>query len=111
MKSNEIMDVKNFIRDNTKKLINKAIKYKNKKSNLLSKQRFLPTKYVRVYIYDKNSRERSFYDSSVNDHLIAILQLNRSGKIKNILPIFGLKEDNKYCTICWSKNHPLINLK
>lgn len=110
LNTNEIDEVKNYIRKNAKMLLNKAIEYKNGKSNFLSKQHLFPTKYIRVLIYSKNMRERTFKNSSFieDNNLIAILHFNKSIQIKNILPSFGIIEENKHCTICWSKNHPAL---
>ncbi len=108
---NNIYDVKEYIRNNTKHLLKRAIKYKNTKSSIFSKEKILSTKYVRVLIYSLDFRERTFKNNSFmsNDDLMAVLQFNNSGQIKNILPAFGEREKNKHCDIFWSKNHPNIN--
>ena len=103
-----INNQKEFIKSNIRKLLMSSIKYKNKKSSFLSKEFLLPTKYIRVFIYEKDMRERTFYDSSTNENLLAIIQFNSSKKIKNILPTFGEKEITKFGVICWSKTHPSI---
>lgn len=108
---NNIMDVKEFIRENSKKLLKRATKFRNLKLSNFSKERILPTKYIRVLIYSNNFRERTLKNNSFlsNNDLMAVLQFNNSGHIENILPSFGEREENMYCDIFWSKNHPKIN--
>ncbi|MBK0369805.1 hypothetical protein [Flavobacterium agrisoli] len=109
LNKNAIGDIKSFIRNNTKLLLKEATNFKNTKTIFFSKEKQLSTKYIRVLIYLENMRERSFENSSFSDEkLIAILHMNKSKKIQNVLPSFGEKEENRYCSIFWSKNLPTI---
>ena len=105
----EVVNTKKYIRNNTKSFLKNAIKFKNRNLKVFSKELYLPTKYIRVYIYSNNSRKRTFQMNQVNENLIAILHFNKSKKIRNILPAFGQREDNKYCLIFWSNNHPSLD--
>lgn len=108
LNTNNFLNVEDYIRINTRMFLNNAVTFKNKNSKNFTKEKHFPTKYIRVYIYSKDNRKRAFKMSQVNEYLIAILQYNRSKKIKNILPSFGIKEENKHCLIFWNKSHPVV---
>lgn len=75
-------DVIDLIRNSYREIIRKAIKFSRKKCGPFSKSRWLPVRYVRVFIYDEDLRERSLRNSGLIPQLIATIQVNTSRKIK-----------------------------
>ncbi len=64
----------------------------------------LPTKYIRVTVYDSDSRKRSLRNSGLNENLICSITVNKSRKIKNIDFIGGKVEQKGKYRIVWNQN-------
>ena len=97
-----IGELEDFIRVSTKDIISFVNKEKNKVSNTF-KEKFFPNKYYRINIYNKDNRKRAFYSISKDENLLATLHINRTKQISNIVPNWGVKEENRHCLIVWNK--------
>ncbi|RKS01458.1 hypothetical protein [Flavobacterium sp. 102] len=95
--------IEDFVRKNTDRIIShvKSQKRKNYSSNF--KERILPNKYLRIFIYNRDFRKRTFYSGIRNEDFIGMLYVNNTRTINEIIPIFGVQEQKKSCWIIWNK--------
>mgnify|MGYP001002069553 CR=1 FL=1 len=98
-------EIEDFVRKNTKKIITLVKSEKRKNFNSSYKERFFPDKYLQVYIYDRDFRKRTFHRDRKHDNFIGMLHINNTKQIKNIVPAFGVKEDNAHCLIVWNRKN------
>ncbi|MCH8010734.1 MAG: hypothetical protein IIA61_02100 [Candidatus Marinimicrobia bacterium] len=96
----EIVDL---IRKDYKKIVRYAIRKSKKEINSIIPL-CLPTKYIRVTIYDTDLRKRQLRSSGLIDSLVCSITVNKSKRIKTI-DLFGgkLEQKGKY-RIVWNKN-------
>jgi hypothetical protein len=70
------------IRQNKKLIIKSVIRQARKKAPLFSWEYLLPVRYIRVFIYDEDLRERSLRNSGLIPQIIATIQVNKSRRIQ-----------------------------
>ncbi|WP_160137515.1 hypothetical protein [Chryseobacterium sp. c4a] len=95
--------IENFIRNKTREIVSLVKSEKRKKYSNNFKEYFFPDKYLQIHIYQGDLRKRSFHYGRQNKNLIATLHINETKRIKNIVPAWGIKEENKNCLIVWNK--------
>lgn len=99
--------IEDYIRNKSKDIISLVKSEKRKKHTTNLKEFIFPDKYLQIHIYNNDLRKRSFRDARRNNHLVATLHINNTKKINNVLPAWGVKEENKNCLIIWNKNTKL----
>lgn len=103
VKQNSHIDTKQLIRKNKKKIIKLAIKYSRKQCSRFSLRRYLPVKYIRVFIYDTDKRVRRLRNSGLIPELIGTIEVNISKKIPSIDIIGGTPEQHGKYRIVWNR--------
>jgi hypothetical protein len=86
-----------------KNLIKNAIKYSRKKYNIFNIKRYLPVKYIRVFVFDTDKRLRQLRYSGLPKELVATIEVNTSKKIQTIDIITGVPEVKGKYRIVWNK--------
>lgn len=92
-----------IIRRKYKKIVRFTIRKSKKELDTIF-SKFLPTKYIRVTIYDTDLRKRKLRNSGLIDSLVCSITLNKSSKIKNIDFIGGKLEIQGNYRIVWNGN-------
>lgn len=95
--------IEQLIRNNKKKIVNLTIKYSRKQCSRFSLTRYLPIKYIRVFIYDTDKRVRNLRNSGLIPDLIATIEVNTSKRIPTIDIIGGMPEQLGKYRIVWNK--------
>jgi hypothetical protein len=103
IKPNFQTDIEDLIRKNKKRIVNLAIKYSRKQCSRFSLTRYLPVKYIRVFIYDTDKRVRNLRNSGLIADLIATIEVNTTKRIKTIDIIGGNPEQIGKYRIVWNK--------
>jgi len=103
IKSNFQNDIEELIRKNKKKIVKLAIKYSRKKCSRFSRTRYLPVKYIRVFIFDTDKRVRNLRNSGLTSELVATIEVNTTKRIKTIDIIGGIAEQTGKYRIVWNK--------
>lgn len=96
-------DIQQFIRNNKKKIVTQTIKYSRKQCNRLSLTRYLPVRYIRVFIYDTDKRVRNLRNSGLIPQLVATIEVNTSMRIPTIDISGGTPEQHGKYRIVWNK--------
>lgn len=96
-------NIEQLIRNNKKKIIRKAIKYSRNQCSRFSLTRYLPVKYIRLFIYDSDKRVRNLRNSGLISELIATIEINTSKQIRTIDIIGGRVEQIGKYRIVWNK--------
>lgn len=86
IKTKDGLVTEELIRTHRRKIIRTAIRYSRKKCGRFSLTRYLPVRYIRVFIYDSDKRVRNL--SGLIPQLVATIEVNTSRKIRTI-DIFG----------------------
>lgn len=90
-----------FIRQNHRHIIKSCIRNAKKQSKFLF-ARFLKTEYIRVSLYDKDFRKRTFDGLGLSENLIGTIEFNASKKIKTIDILGGIPEQHGQYRIVWN---------
>lgn len=96
-------DTQHVIRNNKKKIISQTIRFSRKQCSRLSLTRYLPVKYIRVFIYDTDKRVRSLRNSGLSPQLVATIEVNTSKRIPTIDILGGIPEQQGKYRIVWNK--------
>lgn len=97
-----IGSVEELIRDKKKQIVKQAIKYSKKQCRILSLEKLLPVKYIRVFIFDSDKRVRNLKNSGLGPTLIASIEVNTTRKIKTIDIFGGIPEQIGKYRIVWN---------
>lgn len=97
-------DIIQLIRTNRKKIVKKAIKFSKSQCSHLSLLRYLPVKYVMIYLYDRDLRTRNLRFSGLIPELIATIEVNTSKRIKTRDIFNGTPEQYGKYRIIWHNN-------
>lgn len=95
--------IEDFIRKKAQYIISFVKLEKRKKYSRNLKEYIFPDKYLQIHIYKSSLRKRSCSYARQNKNLIATLHINTTKQIRNIVPAWGTKEQNKNCLIVWNK--------
>ena len=96
-------DVEQLIRSNKEQIVSYAIKLSRKQCGFFSITRYLPVKYVRVFVYDTDKRVRNLRNSGLASQLVATIEVNTSKRIPTIDIIGGKAEQHGKYRIVWNK--------
>lgn len=97
-------NIKGLIVSNHKKIVKIAIVKSRKECSVLSKTKYLPVKYVRVFIYDTDKRLRDLRHSGLIPELVATIEVNSSKRIQTIDIFGGTPEIHGKYRIVWNRN-------
>ncbi|MFW6282374.1 MAG: hypothetical protein ACOC1O_06295 [bacterium] len=92
-----------IIRNDFRKIVRYTSR-KSKKELKLFIYRLLPTKYIKVNIYDQDLRKRHLRGSGLIESLVCSIMVNKSSKIKNVDFVGGIPEQYGKYRIVWNKN-------
>ncbi|MDM1046539.1 hypothetical protein HX004_17025 [Myroides sp. 1354] len=98
------ISIENLIRKDSKRIIKKAIRYSRKQCSWFSKEKYLPVKYIRVFIYSTDKRLRNLRNSGLPPSLVATIEINKTKHIKTIDILGGTPEQNGRYRIVWNKS-------
>ncbi|MEQ8413354.1 MAG: hypothetical protein RIB71_02775 [Imperialibacter sp.] len=104
IKENFTFDPQTLIRTNFKKIIRKVKKHSRQKCSRLSLLRYLPVKYIRVFVYQEDKRVRDLRSSGLIPELICSIEVNTTRRIKTIDIIGGTPELHGRYRIVWNQN-------
>lgn len=96
-------DIEQLIRLNKEKIVKLAVSYSRKQCSRLSLTRYLPVRYIRVFIYDTDKRVRNLRYSGLIPELVASIEVNTVARIKTIDIIGGTPEQLGKYRIVWNK--------
>jgi len=96
-------DIEGLIRKNRKRIVNLAIKYSRSQCSRFSLTRYLPVKYIRVFIYDTDKRVRNLRNFGLISDLVATIEVNTTKRIETIDIIGGTIEQIGKYRIVWNK--------
>jgi len=97
-------DSESLIRTNYKKIVKQVKKHSRKKCSHFSILRYLPIKYLRIFIYEKDLRIRALRNSGLIHELICTIEVNTTKRIKTIDILGGIVETHGNYRIVWNKN-------
>ncbi|MCC9043305.1 hypothetical protein LNQ81_11545 [Myroides sp. M-43] len=97
-------NIEDLIRKDSKRIIKKAISYSRKQCSWFSKEKYLPVKYIRVFIYSTDKRLRNLRNSGLIPSLVATIEINKTKRIKTIDILGGTLEQNGKYRIVWNSN-------
>lgn len=103
VKQKYLEDVRVLIIENRKNIVRHSIRFSKKQCSYFSITRYLPTKYIRVFIYDTDKRLRDLRHSGLIPELIATIEVNTS-QIRTIDIINGIADQHGKYRIIWHKN-------
>lgn len=103
IKPNFQADIEDLIRINRKRIVKLAIKYSRSQCSRFSLTRYLPVKYIRVFIYDTDKRVRNLRNSGLIADLVATIEVNTTKRIQTIDIIGGTPEQIGKYRIVWNK--------
>ena len=101
IKPNFQNDIEQLIKANYKKIVRLAIKKPKKQCSPFSLTKYLPVKYIRVFIYDTDKRVRNLRNSGLIPELVATVEVNTTRRIKTIDIINGTPEQHGKYRIVW----------
>jgi hypothetical protein len=104
VKEDYAFELETLIRTNFKKIIRRAQKHSRKKCNRLSILRYLPVKYIRVFVYQEDKRVRALRNSGLIHELICTIEVNTTKRIKTIDIFGGTPEQHGKYRIVWNNN-------
>jgi hypothetical protein len=97
-------DLENLIRFNYSRIVKQVKKESRKQCSRFSILRYLPIKYLRVFVYESDLRIRGLRNSGLIPELICTIEVNKSKKIKTIDIIGGTVETHGKYRIVWNGN-------
>ena len=103
IKPNFQADIEGLIRIKRKQIVKLAIKYSRNQCSRFSLTRYLPVKYIRVFIYQTDKRVRNLRNSGLISDLVATIEVNTTKWIKTIDIIGGTPEQIGKYRIVWNK--------
>ncbi len=103
IKPNFQTDIEGLIRKNKSRIVNLAIRYSRRQCSRFSLTRYLPVRYIRVFIYDTDKRVRSLRNSGLIVNLIATIEVNTTKRIKTIDILGGTPEQIGKYRIVWNQ--------
>jgi len=104
IKNNFQTDIVELIRKNKRRIVNLTIRYSRRQCSKYSLKRYLPVKYIRVFIYDTDKRVRNLRNSGLIADLIATIEINTTRRIKTIDILGGAPEIIGKYRIVWNKS-------
>lgn len=96
-------DVEALIINNRKKIFQLAVKKSRQECHWLSITKYLPVRYIRVFVYDTNKRIRDLRSSGLIPELIASIEVNTTKKIKTIDIADGIPEQHGKYRVVWNR--------
>lgn len=103
IKENFDFELETLIRSNFKKIIKRVKKHSRQECNRFSILRYLPIKYIRVFVYHKDKRIRALRNSGLASELICTIEVNTTKKIKTIDINGGTPEQHGKYRIVWNQ--------
>ena len=104
IKESFTFDPQTLIRTNFKKIIRKVKKHSRQECSRLSLLRYLPVKYIRVFVYQEDKRVRALRNSGLIPELICTIEVNTTKRIRTIDIIGGTPEQHGKYRIVWNQN-------
>jgi hypothetical protein len=96
-------DIQELIIKNHKKIVAKAVRYTRKQCGWFTKEKYLPIKHIRIFIYDSDKRVRQLRNSGLIPELIATISVNTTKRIPTIDIINGEPQQFGKYRIVWYK--------
>lgn len=104
VKDDFAFELETLIRTNFKKIIRRVKKHSRQECSRISILRYLPIKYIRVFVYQENKRVRALRNSGLISELICTIEVNTTKRIKTIDIIGGTPEQHGEYRIVWNQN-------
>jgi len=104
VKEKYAFELQTLIRTNFKIIIRRVKKHSRKECSRFSILRYLPIKYIRVFVYQEDNRVRALRNSGLVPELICTIEVNTTKKIKTIDIIGGSPEQHGKYRIVWNQN-------
>ena len=98
------VDIESLIRSDFKKIVRQVKRYSRQQCSRFSLLRYLPIKYIRVFVYQEDKRVRELRDSGLISELICTISVNTTKKIKTIDILRGTLEQQGKYRIVWNRN-------
>lgn len=104
VKENCTLELESLIRTNFKKIIKRVKKYSRQECSRFSILRYLPIRYIRVFVYQEDKRVRALRNSGLIPELICTIEVNTTKRIRTIDIIGGTAEQHGKFRIVWNQN-------
>jgi|AntRauTorcE11897_2_1112592.scaffolds.fasta_scaffold07954_3 hypothetical protein len=98
------LDIESLIRSDFKKIVRQVKRHSKKSCSRLSILRYLPIRYLRVFVYEKDLRKRALRNSGLPPELICTIEVNTSKQIKAPDILGGKVETHGKYRIVWNGN-------
>lgn len=95
-------DLETLVRSNQRKIVKQVKRHSRKQCSLFSILRYLPIKYLRVFVYESDFRVRRLRNSGLIPQLICTIEVNTSKKIKTNDIVGGIIEIHGKYRIVWN---------
>ncbi|MEO9806673.1 MAG: hypothetical protein ABJF04_25660 [Reichenbachiella sp.] len=97
-------DLETLIRTNVKKIVRRVERHSRQECSRFTVLRYLPIKYIRVFVYQKDKRVRALRNSGLISELICTIEVNTTKKTRTIDISGGTPEQYGKYRIVWNAN-------
>lgn len=104
VKNDFSFELEALMRTNFKRIVKQVKRHSRHQCSRFSLLRYLPIKYIRVFVYQEDKRVRGLRNSGLIPELICTIEVNTTKNIRTIDIIGGTPEQHGKYRIVWNEN-------